>query len=613
MTVYLAQYAVSVLPEPDLTVSEWADQHRVLDQAASSEPGKWRTSRTPYLREIMDCLSATRPEQIVVFRKGAQIGATEAGNNWMGYIIHHAPGPMLYVTPTVEMAKRASKSRLAPMLAAVPELSAKVSSPRARDTGNTLFQKDFVGGTLILTGANSAVGLRSMPARYLFLDEASAYPTDLDGEGDPIDLALRRTATFRRNRKVFIVSTPTIAGLDAIEPFYLQSDQREYFVPCPHCGEFQTIEFEHLQYDKGDPAIVRLACRHCGALIEESAKHSMLAIGEWRATAESDGQTTGFHLSSLYSPLGWYSWRDAVLDFLASEGHAEKRKTFVNTVLGQPWKEIGESVDAHPLMARAEEFPADIPAGGAVLTAGIDVQADRIEIEVVAWGLGHESWSVDYTVLPGVTAQPEVWADLADALRVSYQHESGLRMPISAAGLDTGYLPKMGYEFCLKFGSAAVWPLKGVEGARPIVENTLQRARRLANRSGKKIRPQLVGVDEAKSLLYRRLAKVIQPGPGFCHFPVGRDEEWYLQLTAEQLMTSIHHGAPVRRWVRTRPRNEALDCRIYAMAALYLLNPHIERELDVIRIRRETPDFNRIPAPSRSRAPIGQQAPKAKL
>lgn len=614
MTAYLAQYAVSILPEPDLLVSEWADRHRVLDQAASSEPGRWRTSRTPYLREIMDCLSATRPEQVVVFRKGAQIGATEAGNNWMGYVIHHAPGPMLYVTPTVELAKRASKSRLAPMLAAVPELALKVSSPRARDTGNTLFQKDFVGGTLILTGANSAVGLRSMPARYLFLDEASAYPADLDGEGDPIDLALRRTATFRRNRKVFIVSTPTLAGVDAIEPFYEQSDKREYFVPCPDCGEFQTIEWERLQWDKATPDQVALACQHCGSLIDESAKHVMLPRGEWRATQEGNGHSVGFHLSSLYSPIGWYSWRDAVRDWLASEGSAEKRKTFVNTVLGQPWKEIGESVDAHPLMARAEDYPAEAPEGIGLLTAGIDVQADRIELEVVGWGAGEESWSVDYRILPGVTAQPEVWDDLAEALRQTYRHARGADLSIAAAGLDTGYLPRMGYEFCLRFGSATVWPLKGVEGARPVVENVLQRARRLANRQGKRIRPQLVGVDEAKSILYRRLAKVVAPGPGFCHFPKDRPEEWYLQLTAEQLMTAVSNGVPVRRWTRLRPRNESLDCRVYAYAALKLLAP----DLDVAARKmaaweKPAPNFASLPLPGQRREPIGHRPPRPKL
>ena len=611
---YLAAYARAILPEPDLTVSEWADRHRILDQAASSEPGLWRTSRTPYLREIMDCLSATRPEQIIVFRKGAQIGATEAGNNWMGYVIHHAPGPMLYVTPTVEMAKRASKSRLAPMLAAVPELMSRVSSPRARDTGNTLFQKDFAGGTLILTGANSAVGLRSMPARYLFLDEASAYPSDLDGEGDPIDLALRRTATFRRNRKVFITSTPTIAGIDPIEPFYEQSDKREYLVPCPHCGSVQAIAFERLRYDRDNLKDVTLECEHCNRLIAESAKHEILPAGNWVATAVGDGATVGFHLSSLYSPLGWYSWRDAVHDWIASDGSAEKRKTFANTVLGIAWREEGETVDAHPLMARTEEFTEAAPEGVAVLTAGVDIQADRIELEVVGWGVGQESWSLDYRILPGVTAQPEVWDDLAEALRESYRHALGSRLPIAAIGIDSGYLPRRVYEFVAKFSGAYIWPLKGVDGVRPIIENPLHRARRMATSLNKRPKPQLVGVDEAKSILYRRLAKVTKPGPGYCHFPKDRPEEWFLQLTAEQLITAVVAGRPVRAWKRIRPRNEGLDCRIYAHAALELLAPDLERERARLQgMRDQPPDFARMPVPGSRRQPIGHKPPRQKF
>ena len=228
-------------PDSIMSVSDWADANRVLSQTASSEPGRFRTSRTPYLREIMDALSPTSKYEKVVFMKGAQIGGTEAGNNWIGYIIDQAPGPMLVVQPTVEMGKRWSKGRLAPLIEDTVCLRNKVKDPRSRDSGNTVQSKEFPGGQIVITGANSAVGLRSMPVRYLFCDEVDAYPPDADSEGDPLTLAIQRTATFAR-RKIFIVSTPTIQGLSRIEKEFNSTDQRYYFVPCPFCGEFQALK-----------------------------------------------------------------------------------------------------------------------------------------------------------------------------------------------------------------------------------------------------------------------------------------------------------------------------------------------------------------------------------
>src|SRR5919108_6244665 len=216
--------------------SNRADRYRVLSQRAASEPGRWRTERTPYLREIMDCLSPTSPVERIVFMKGAQVGGTECGNNWIGYVIHQAPGPMMAIQPTVEMAKRNSKQRIDPLIEESEVLRKRVSDPRSRDSGNTILSKEFPGGVLVMTGANSAVGLRSMAARYLFLDEVDAYPGDVEGEGDPIKLALARTRTFAR-RKVFLVSTPKITGMSRIEKAYEESDRRQYWVPCPVCRE----------------------------------------------------------------------------------------------------------------------------------------------------------------------------------------------------------------------------------------------------------------------------------------------------------------------------------------------------------------------------------------
>ena len=252
-------------PEPLLKVSNWADQYRMLSQKSAAEAGRWKTDRTPYLREIMDELSPSSPTQRIVFMKGAQIGGTECGNNWIGYVMHMAPGPMLSIAPTVELAKRQSKQRIDPMLDEMPILRDKVKPARARDSGNTILSKDFIGGVLVLTGANSAVGLRSMPARYLFMDEVDGYPGDVDGEGDPILLAERRSATFKRRRKVFMVSTPTTKGLSRIQREFEGSDQRFYHVPCPDCGHLQPLRFSQLKWPENEPDKVKYSCENAVA------------------------------------------------------------------------------------------------------------------------------------------------------------------------------------------------------------------------------------------------------------------------------------------------------------------------------------------------------------
>src|SRR5678815_2384212 len=279
--VYSLAAAQGALPDPLLTVSEWSDRYRTLSQRASAEPGPWRTERTPYLREIMDCLSPSSPVETVVLMKGAQIGGTEMGNNWIGYVIQQAPGPMLAVQPTVDMAKRNSKQRIDPLIEESAVLRALVSDPRSRDSGNTMLAKEFPGGILVMTGANSAVGLRSMAARSLFLDEVDAYPGDVDGEGDPVNLALARTRTFAR-RKVFMISTPKISGRSRIEAAFEDSDQRYYWLPCPLCHEYQTLKFAQIRWPKGEPEQAVYACEHCSGEIANHQKHWMLARGEWR-------------------------------------------------------------------------------------------------------------------------------------------------------------------------------------------------------------------------------------------------------------------------------------------------------------------------------------------
>jgi len=571
---YAAVYAESLMPEPDLTVSEWADEHRLLDQASSSEPGRWRTDRTPYLREIMDSLSASDESDVVVFQKGAQIGASEGGINFVLYAIHHAPAPMLYVLPTVDAAKRVSKQRIAPAIEAIPAVKDKVATPRARDSGNTLFQKDYPGGTLIMTGSNSAVGLRSMPARYLFLDEVDGFPTDLDGEGSPIQLAVRRTATFKRNRKIFMVSTPTVKGLSTIEEYYEQSDQRRYFVPCPECGEMQPIEWEQIVWDEGDPESAQFACKHCGALSSEAHKTNMLNAGEWRSTAE--GRYRGYHLSSLYSPAGWYSWSDAAADFISAK-HAgqEQLKTFVNTVLGRTWEELGEQIDPTGLIVRREEYPADLEFK--TTTVAVDVQKDRLELEHVGWDAKEESWGLEYIVLPGDTAQGDVWDDLTATLN---------DLKPDGVVIDSGYNTQLVYDYVAK--RRFCWAIKGQSGmGLPLIQDAQKRAMRLRKRRQRAVTPEPIGVDQGKAIIMSRL-QLSEPGPGYMHFPAEAeyDDEYFAQLTAEKLVTRYTKGRPRQEWVQTRPRNEALDVRVYGLACLRLLGNKTTRRAHAEKVEK---------------------------
>lgn len=405
-------WADGLIPDPLLTVSEWSDRHRVLSTKASAEPGRWRTSRTPYLREIMDALSPMSPVERVVFMKGAQLGATEMGNNWIGYVIHHAPGPMMAVSPTVEMAKRNSKQRIDPLIEESSVLAELIAPARSRDAGNTILAKEFRGGVLVMTGANSAVGLRSMPVRYLFLDEVDGYPRDVDGEGDAIALAEARTRTFAR-RKIFIVSTPTISGASSVEREYEASDQRRYFVPCPNCDHRQWLRFEQLRWEKHQPETAAYVCESCDQTIPEHHKTWMLEQGQWRSTVKVDaGRTAGFHLSSLYSPVGWRSWADIAAAWEAAvnrdRGSAAAIKAFKNTELGETWVEEGEAPDWQRLIERREDYRIGfIPAGGLLLTGGADVQKDRIEASVWAFGRGKEAWLIEHRVLMGDNARAD--------------------------------------------------------------------------------------------------------------------------------------------------------------------------------------------------------------
>lgn len=559
-------------PEPRLTVSEWADRYRMLSSTASAEPGQWRTSRTPYLREIMDKLSSSDPCREVVFMKGAQVGATEMGFNWVGYVIDVSPAPMLLVQPTLDMLKRASKTRFDPMVEATPKLTEKIAPSRSRDSGNTTFQKDFPGGTVVLTGANSAVGLRSMPVRFLFLDEVDGYPLDLEGEGDPISLAEARTRTFAR-KKIFKVSSPTVEGRSVIEREFLLTDQRYFHVPCPHCEHEQHLVFDNLKWDKGKPETAMYFCEECGCGIEERYKTTMLSSGRWVSSKPENESIykVGYHLNSLYSPNGWYSWSDAARDWEDAQSDDNRLKTFTNTVLGLTWKEKGEAPEWQNLYNRREAYHLNKPSSDvAFLTAGVDIQRDRIEVEIVGWCKGKRSYSVDYRVLVGDTSAKAVWDELAKIVGEHWERADGRMMPLKLMAVDTGFRTTEVYDFCQRFDTTRVIPVRGQDKQQLVVAAPKQIHTTQAGKKVGRVRVWNVGVSVCKSELYGWLklerSEDGTPPPGYCHFPE-YDQHFFRMLTAEQIQYRLVRNFPVPEWVKKYDRNEALDCRVYARAA----------------------------------------------
>jgi phage terminase large subunit GpA-like protein len=593
--------------EAELTVSEWSDRHRVLSGKASAEPGPWRTDRTPYLQEVMDCLSISNPVQRVVLMAGAQLGKTEAGSNWLGYVIAHAPGPMLMVQPTVDMAKRLSKQRLETLITETPCLAERIAPARSRDSGNTMFSKEFPGGMMILTGANSATGLRSTPCRYIFLDEVDAFPTDVDGEGDPVTLAERRSTTFSR-RKIFMTSTPTVKDFSRIESEYLLSDQRRFFVPCPHCDHMQWLQWKQLKWDNNDPSTVQYECEACCERFSESHKTGMLQAGEWRATAPGDGKTAGFHISSLYSPLGWKSWEEVVEDFLRSKGDAPRLKTWVNTVLGESWEDdYASKVSAEGLMERCEHYdPAVLPEGAVALTVGVDVQDNRLAISVWGWGRDEEGWLLDHQEIYGDPSRPELWKQLDEVVLREWPHAMGHKLRPDVVAIDSGgHFTAEVYQYARERGRQGVVAIKGQSqrGKPPIGKATKVDV----NAAGKTLKRGAlvypVGGDTVKTTLFGRL-KHNDPGAGFLHFHMKTTGDYFEQLTAEKQVLRYNRGGfPTREWVKKpSARNEALDCLVYAYAALNLMYQRYDRRTiwDQLEKRLEKPVDQRRKAPLRS-------------
>ena len=606
-TTPIAFWAGGFEQPPQLTVSQWADEKRILPESSGARGALWRTDLVPYLRGIMDAVHEPGVQTVAV-TKAAQVGGSEALHNIIGYFIEHDPCPILFVHPSAEVAEEWSKERLADMIRATPALRNVIRDGRPirgkHEGESTLRLKMFPGGYLAIGGANTPNTFARRAVRIAIGDDVDRFPPVVGEEGDPADLLENRTRTFD-DPLILFVSTPTMKG-GRIDTLYRRSDQRRYYVTCPVCGREDWITWSgpcdnakcgithmHVSFEGNDPYSARLVCPGgdhggCGSFFDEAERRAMVMGGEWRPTAEAQQMgLVGFHLPAMISTLG------VTLPALVDKwkGAREKGKkslqVFVNTTLAEGWEDRGARMEPNQLSRRREDYGEgiEIPAFAAALTAGVDVQDDRFELQVIAWGSAGESAVVDWREIPGDPKKPETRVSLLEALQRKYRHALGLDLPIHATCIDSGFATEDVYDFVLANQVRRIFATKGVPGraGEPIVVSSSEKRR------GQRARPVklwLVNTDDAKSDVFSGLEK-IAAGPGYMHFPLNVDridDEYFAQLCAEHKETRYSKSGVKTHtvWVQDRPRNEALDTAVLCLAAYKLLNPNIRQMHEAI-------------------------------
>lgn len=586
------------LPPPDLTISQWADAERRISPEASVEPGIWRTSRAEYQRTVMDAVSDPLTERIVMMTS-AQIGKTEILLNIVGYYIDQEPSPILLLDPTLEMGQAFSKDRLAPMIRDTPALQGKIKDPRSRDSGNTLLHKSFPGGHITIAGANSPASLASRPIRVLLCDEVDRYPISAGTEGDPLSLAAKRTQNFW-NRRIVWVSTPTIMGISRIEKAFEVSTQEHWCIPCPTCGEYQPYEWGRIVYkDLPEPLMV---CSSCGASHTETEWKAGQERGIWIARREGDRHTRGFHLNAFASP--WATWGNLIDQYQeAYQNGEEELKVWWNTVLGLPWENQSGTIEVETMESHREEYAAELPDGVLVLTCGVDTQDDRLEAEVVGWGVGKESWGIEYRIFYGDPGQAEVWQALDDFLSKLWTYADGERIGLSCTCIDSaGHFTDEVYRFCKPRARRNIFPIvgRGREGLPSVGKPSRNNRRHVALFA--------LGVTTIKGSLFSRL-RIERPGAGYCHFPLeaktnhrGYDWPYFKGLLSERMVVKKVRGRETISWEPRSVgiRNEPLDTRVYATGALELYNPNLEmhrRRRGTKKMPTRPPEVRKNPVP----------------
>lgn len=568
--------ALNLIAPPKLTLPEWAERFAYLSPETSSTHGKFHAF--PYQVGIMEAV--TDPDvKVITVVKSARVGYTKILDHVAAYFIHQDPSPVLMVQPRVEDAEDYSRTEIAPMIRDTPVLASIVGGMTTRDPNQRILKRVFPNGaSLSFVGANSPGGFRRITARIVCFDEVDGYPAQGAGkEGDQIALGKKRTESFW-NRKIILGSTPTLKEESRILPSWEDSDQRRYYVPCPHCNAMQTLKWSNIRWIDDDPAMAHYVCEASGCVIEEADKPWMIDQGEWRAEKPFNGHA-GFHIWAGYSLFPNAAWRYLVEEFLTAKHDPVKLRTFVNLVLGEAWEDASERVEAAGLRAHVEDYgPDDLPDLVHYATMGGDVQGDRIEVEIVGWGAGDESWGIHYEVVYGDPARTETWAKVDEIRRRKFWTVGGRLVRVRAAAFDTGgHHAAHVINYCRSRFREGVYPIKGAAGARPIWP------KRASKSTNTKENIWLVGVDTAKDAIYGRFKIAAQldenkrpvrtPVPGYCHLPAdeistGYDDDWFTQVTSESVVTRFKEGRPYRVWVLPNgKRNEALDCRVYALAA----------------------------------------------
>lgn len=576
-------------PDP-MDLSEWADANAYIPAESNAEPGRWRT--LPYQRGILDAMTDPKIEMVSIM-KSARVGYTSMIGHLIGYHIAHDPCPIMLVQPTIDMAEDYSKEDFDGMVRNTPCLAGLVSDEAGRKRKSTLAYKKFPGGSLRFIGSNSPTGFRKVTTRILVFDEADAYPVEAGAEGDPISLGIKRTETFW-NRHIVAGSTPTTDALSRIQIMFESGDQRRYHVPCPLCGHMHVYDFKRLKWPEGRPRAAYFVCPSCEGIITHDKKVWMVERGEWIAAKPFEGHAS-FHIWTAYSFAANATWGHIASEFVAAEKAGPRvLKTFVNTYLGETWKDSTEAPDWNPLYARREPYARGaVPARARVVTAGVDVQKDRLEVEIVAWGPGLESWPLDYLILEGDTANIDgpSWRELDKLLARQFECESGLTMPISKMGIDASYDTQHVWNWCRHHGvGGRVIPIKGVHNQSQIIRTprvTDIRASGKRKKSGARL--WFVGVSHIKRELYGwyRLPVPSETNPvagiGYCHFGEFLDEHYFRMLTSENLVRTYKNGRTIEEWVLpSGRRNEALDCRVYNRAMAYLCGvDNMQREATV--------------------------------
>ncbi len=614
--VYCEAYCRGLMPDPELWVDEWADEYmRIPRDTGAAEPGKYRTDRTPYAREPMRCLSPAHPCKRVITMVASQLMKTQIALNWIGALIHMSPSNILTLLPSLALAKRVS-ARIGKTINVTPELKSRVAAARSRSAQNTIDTKEFEGGTLYATTAGSASNLAELAARFIYGDEVDRWDVDVDEEGDPIDLAETRGSTFGRNAKFYFSSSPTIKGASRIADLFETSDQRHYYVPCPTCGHMQVLEWERLLYSD-DFQTVHYKCSSpdCDVLIEEHHKGEMLAKGEWRSHAQGDGETVGFHLNALYAPLGWTSWADLAKQFEKAKraqdrGDLEPMQVFYNTRLAKVWDSAVEQTKAEVLQARAlqEDYVlGTLTVGVLVLTCSVDVQANRLEVMVIGWGVGMERWIVDFQVIPGDPADQRTWDLLDGLLKARYRHPCGVALGILATGIDSGgHHTHEVYQFCRVRRWRNVFALKGaskpgkpVIAQRPSLVDVTWKGQ--TERNGAEL--WMIGTDTAKDWIYNRYG--FESGPGAVHFAKDLPDEFFQQCVAERKIARYVKGYKRIEWVKGKAdRNEALDLQVYNLAMANYLGLHRYGEQDWDKLRQAMAQASLFDEPSPAKQPV---------